>query len=259
MLSDLHLSSPDGRWPDTTAHFRAFLDSLKHALPQIMFINGDILDNYVSENGNAIMGSLSNWEKDAQEYLSAIERLEDTSIHGSLGPGHDFTDDIPMCDAGEGLSIRPRGCFAWHGFHFVWISGKVHSFSNDPALREESFDADDLRWLDHELVGKDNVVLLFHVPLRTEATAERGKWPGNRNITIPPEDSIYSLIDKHLSRVKWIFNGHMHGVISSEYKGIPVQISTFYNQGHYCKASVHDGELNVSVHSHPPVGSQKDY
>lgn len=149
----------------------------------------------------------------------------------------------------------PRGSFNFNGFDFVWLSGKVHAFSNDPASREESFDIDDLIWLENELASKDNVVLMFHVPLTTEETITRGAWPGNRSITIPTEDKIYGIIDRHLDTIKMIFNGHIHGFIESEYKGIPLRIATFYNQGHYCKVSVHDEELNVTVHTHPSAGS----
>lgn len=255
ITSDTHVSSSDGRWYEATAHFRSFLDSLKVNPPKIMFINGDIVDNVASDsNKNPVTETLLNWQKDVQEYLSAIETYKETEFHGSLGPGHDFSSDISMAYAGERV-CSDKGSFCWQGFNFVWLSGKVASFSNDPELREESFDADDLVWLDNELSGKDNAVLLFHVPLRTDATFERGAWSGHRNITIPTEDAIYSIIDRHLDRIEMIFNGHIHGFIESEYKGIPIKIATFYNQGHHCKVYVRNEELNVTVDTYPPVSS----
>jgi len=48
-----------------------------------------------------------------------------------------------------------------------------------------------------------------------------------------------------------IFNGHIHGLMESEYKGIPLKMATFYNQGYYCRVSVRDEELNVSVQRYP--------
>ena len=220
-----------------------------------MFINGDIVDNVVlNSDKTPVTGTLSNWQKDVREYISAREILDDIPFHGSLGPGHDFSNEISMERAGKCL-CSPRGSFSFNGFDFVWLSGKVHAFSNEPASREESFARDDLLWLENELAGKDHVVLMFHVPLTTEETIRHGAWPGNRSITIPTEDKIYAVIDRHLDTIKMIFNGHIHGFIASDYKGIPLKIATFYNKGHYCKICVHDETLDVTVLTYPSAGS----
>ena len=250
VTSDTHVSSAEGRWSEATAHFRSFLDSLKANPPQIVFINGDIIDNFTPR---VVRGTLPHWEKDVHEYLSLKAKCEGIDFQGSLGNGHDFTDEISMEYAG-GKLCHPRGSFCWQGFDFVWLSGKVSTFSNEPAARVESFDADDLLWLDNELASKEKVVLLFHVPLRTDDTVERGEWKNNSNLTTPREDKIYAVIDKHLGRIETIFNGHIHHFIESEYKGIPIYISPFYGKGHHCKISVHADELNVTVHTYPAAG-----
>lgn len=256
ITSDTHVSCPDGRWAHATSHFKAFLSSLQTDPPEIFFVNGDIIDNIVLEKGKPVIGAMKHWENDVRAYCSAIEPYKDIEFRGSLGPSHDFggDGDIRKSHAGEKL-CRPRGTFTWQGFDFVWLSGQVHSFSNDPELREESFDADDLLWLDKELATKRRAILMFHVPLTTEETIKHGAWPGNRSTNIPKEDTIYSVIDRHLDSIKMIFNGHMHNLIESEYKGIPLKIAPFYNEGHYCKVSVHDEELRVSVHTYPLTDS----
>jgi len=210
----------------------------------------------VLENGKPVIGTVKHWEKDVWAYRSAIEPYKKIDFRGSLGPNHDFggADDISMAHASERL-CSGRGSFSFGGFEFVWLSGKVHSFSNDPAYREESFDTEDLLWLEDELASKDRIVLMFHVPLTTEETIKHGAWPGDRSIIIPTEDRIYGVIDRHLDTIQMIFNGHIHGVIESDYKGIPLRIASFYNQGHYCRVSVHDKELNVTVHTYPSAGS----
>lgn len=249
ITSDTHLSSPDGRWAEATAHFRSFLTSLQADPPQIMFINGDIIDNVTLDKKKPVTGTLQNWKQDVCEYLSTKAAFKHIDFRGSLGPGHDFSSEISVEYAGERL-CSPRGSFCWQGFQFVWLSGNVHSFSNDPPAREECFDADDLLWLDRELASKEDVVLLFHVPLRTDDTIGPGAWAGNRSITIPTEDGVYAVIDRHLGTIKKIFNGHIHDFIESEYKGIPVHICPFYNQGHYCKVSVLADELIVTGHAY---------
>ncbi len=248
LASDTHVSCPAGRWAQETPRFEAFLSSLQADPPEILFINGDVVDNMVLENGKPVIGTVEHWEKDVHAYRSAIEPYKGITFHGSLGPGHDFGGDISKPRAGERL-CSPRGSFTWHGFVFVWLSGNAHSFSNDPASREESFGDDDLRWLEETLVGNERVVLMFHVPLSTEETIKRGAWPGNRSIVIPKEDTIYRVIDRHLASIKMIFNGHIHGVMESDYKGIPLKIATFYSQGHYWRVSVQDGDLHASVHT----------
>lgn len=250
IMSDTHLSSQDGRWPETTAHFKSFLESMRADQPERVFINGDILDNIALENGNPTCRDIHNWKKDLHAYMSATADFQDIDFLGSLGPNHDFIGDITMAYAAERL-CSARGSFSFGGFEFVWISCKFHSFSNDPVSREECFDIDDLVWLDNELDCKDKAILLFHVPLTTEDTINRGAWSDNRSIIIPKEDKIYDVIDRHLNSIKMIFNGHIHGLLESDYKGIPLKIATFYNQGHYCRVSVHDGELNVTVHTYP--------
>lgn len=254
IMSDTHVSSPDGRWSHVTARFHSFLEGLKADPPEVLFINGDIVDNVFLDDGKPVLGGLEHWEKDVHAYCSAIAPYKEIDFRGSLGPNHDFLGDISMAHAGERLCTS-RGSFAWQGFNFVWLSGKMHSFSNDPELREESFETDDLVWLDHELDGKDNVVLMFHVPLTTEDTVKRGAWPDNRSIIIPTEDRIYDVIDRHLDSIKMIFNGHIHGLMESDYKGIPLKIAAFYDQGHYCRVTIQDRELNVTLHSHPSPAS----
>jgi hypothetical protein len=251
ITSDTHVSCPEGRWPQATALFEDFLRSLEGSPPEVFFVNGDIVDNFMHEDGKPVTGTVEHWEKDVATYQSAIAPYEGIAFRGSLGPGHDTGGDITMAHAGERL-CSPRGSFAWQGFDFVWISGKVHSFSNVPAEREESFDPDTLRWLDRHLAVKKKVVLLFHVPLRTADTAKHGAWPGNRNITIPPEDGIYDVIDRHLDSIEMIFHGHIHRVIEAEYKGIPIRSSPFYGQGHYSKVFVDSDTLRVELHAFRP-------
>jgi len=230
------------------------LESLQADHPERLFINGDILDNLFLDNGDLVSGDINNWKKDLHAYTNVIADFPHIDFFGSLGPNHDFCGDISLAYAAEGL-CSGRGSFSFGGFEFVWLSGKVHSFSNDPAYREESFDTEDLLWLEDELASKDRIVLMFHVPLTTEETIKHGAWPGDRSIIIPTEDRIYGVIDRHLDTIQMIFNGHIHGVIESDYKGIPLRIASFYNQGHYCRVSVHDKELNVTVHTYPSAGS----
>ena len=174
VTSDTHVSCLDGRCPEATPHFKAFLRSLQANPPEVLSINGDIVDNMVIEDGNPVMGTRQHWEQDIAAYRAAIAPYKQIDFRGSLGPNHDFYDDgdIPEALAGDKLCSQ-RGSFAWQGFDFVWLSSKVHAFSNEPSKREESFSPDDLLWLDRELAGKQRVVLLFHVPLRTAETAKR--------------------------------------------------------------------------------------
>jgi len=250
VMSDTHVSCPEGRWAKATPHFKAFLSSLQADPPEILFINGDIVDNMVIENGKPVMGTVQHWEQDVATYHAAIAPYKQIAFRGSLGPNHDFYEvgNIPEALAGEKLCPQ-RGSFAWQGFDFVWLSSKIHAFSNEPSKREESFTPDDLQWLDRELAGKQRVVLFFHVPLRTAETAKRGPWPGNRNITTPPEDKIYSLIDRHLDKIELIFHGHIHQAMETDYKGIPIRLTPFWGQGHYSKVSVDGDVLRVEQHT----------
>lgn len=260
IMSDTHVSCPDGRWANATPHFRAFLRTLKSDPPEILFINGDIIDNIVIKDGKPFLGKFEHWQKDVRTYLKAIEPYGDITFRGSLGPGHDFYEATGLTkeQAAEHLCSH-RGSFSWQGFNFVWISGNIHSFSNDPERREESFGEEDLIWLDQELTGLENIVLLFHVPVATTETVKHGAWPGNRSIVIPPEDAIYPVIDRHLERIRCIFNGHMHGHIESDYKGVPVHIATFYGLGHYYEVSVQNGSLNVVAGNCPQRGEKSKY
>ena len=101
----------------------------------------------------------------------------------------------------------------------------------NPAALSKS----DYNWLDKTLTNTTNIILVWHVPIRTPETQLSGQWHGDNNLSIPESDALYTILDRHKDKILGIFNGHIHQPVKSSYHGIPVYICPFIGSGCHCK------------------------
>lgn len=244
ITSDVHLSSPRGRWPKTTDLYREFVTSLKQN-PELLFHVGDFVDNVRVINRKINAGDIPYWENEIELYKSINKLLDSTTVIHTYGPGHDFIGEVSIDYAESYTGIPRRGTYRWGGITLIWFSFDQASFENDkegpPVLRQN-----DYTWLDEQLSKTSNALLLWHVPIRTPETFKHGVWPNNSNLTIPKIDKLYSILDKHKERIKAIFNGHIHKPIKSSYKNIPVYLCPFYGSGCHCQLAQTTNMISIS-------------
>ncbi|MBS1270722.1 MAG: 3',5'-cyclic adenosine monophosphate phosphodiesterase CpdA [Gammaproteobacteria bacterium] len=242
--SDLHVSSPDGRWPHTTAQYRSLIDSLDQS-PDIFFAVGDFVDNARRINGELSAGDKAYWRSEFAVYQSVNHKLDNAEFLHTYGPGHDFIGDVTLEYTEQYTGIPRRGVKSWGNVDLVWFTVYPGAFNNHggnpPALEQN-----DYKWLDETLSTAANAILLWHVPIRTPATKHHGQWPGDTNLTIPHTDEIYELIDKQKGKILAIFNGHIHKPIKSLYNDIPVYLCPAYGTGCYCELKQFSDTVTVN-------------
>lgn len=245
VTSDIHLSNPDGRWPHTVDRFQTFLSGLEKTPPQLIFIVGDIVDNVrYMPDGSPRAGDRAYWAREVDIYRRAQATLPETQFLQSLGPGHDYIAPVTLTEAEQTLGAR-NGSIVWRRKKFIWLTVPTASFGLDGTNYRNSLSEEEYVWLDRELQTAKEAILLFHVPLRTDLTFHYGKWPGELNLTIDPRDRIYTIIDRHASRIQAIFNGHIHKFINTTYGDIPLYLCPFFDHG--CHCTVYDSADGLQV------------
>jgi len=240
ITSDIHLSSPDGRWPQTTRQFEAFLTKISKAPPELIFIVGDIVDN-ATEN---YPGSLSNWKKEWEIYESIKEAHKDIEFKQSYGTGHDWLNDgmLEILDQKTG----PRhGMFSWRDINFVWLSFGPGAYFPDAEEHHPDLGEKDILWLESILSGVDRTSLMFHVPLSTEKSRQLGTFSGGRLIVLDPRDPLYQVLGAYQEKIDFIFSGHIHETFRHEYHSVEMFSCPFKDARSFCIIEVSDGSPEV--------------
>jgi UDP-2,3-diacylglucosamine pyrophosphatase LpxH len=250
VTSDTHISAPDGRYPNQTAkveRFFAALDSLARP-PDAVFITGDVIDNAVERDGHTVPGDAAHFQAEADLYSRLKQRHPRIAVMQALGPGHDFGGPIALRDAETAIGPK-QGVWRWGNVDFIWLTIPRAAFPESAEEHEDVLAEADYRWLDERLQEAGRAVLLFHVPLRTAASYELGRWPGARSLTIDPRDRLYQAIKQHSAKIAAIFNGHIHHQLQTHWKGIPIYIAPFM-AGDFATLNLHqpDGALEIRLH-----------
>ncbi len=243
ITSDTHLSVDRGRWPWTTRSFRSLVERLARHPPELVFIAGDVIDNYDGRHA----GDLEYWNEEIAIYEELRARLGAERFHQSYGPGHDYNDAAAL----ERLEARlgpAAGKVTWRGIDFIWVSFSQAVFVDGAERHANVLDDAGYRQLRDMLDGAERAVLLFHVPLRTQDTFAAGKWSDGTNLTLDPRDPLYAIIDEHRDRLLAVFNGHVHRRLQSRYNGIPVYVCPFYVEGSFCTLSLREGEVEIGMY-----------
>lgn len=232
ITSDIHLASPEGRfYPENNQRFEVFLEFLSDNPPDLLFINGDIIDNAVKdENGRTVNGDIDNWVSEKLIYDRIKKKYPDLTFLESLGRGHDYGGKISI---NNDLASR-RGVYNWQGYDLIWFTVNRASFLNGILDYNDSMSEEDYRWIEKQLEAARQPILISHIPIKTNKTSMAGDWPNNKNLTIDYRDQLYSVIDKYSHKIVAIFNGHIHEEITTSYKGIPVYLCPFIENGGFC-------------------------
>jgi len=243
ITSDLHVSAPAGRWPQATAAYRSFMESLDEA-PEILFVAGDVVDNVVLENGTPRPGGRDHWHAEMRLFDQINSVLAGTTVLHAYGPGHDFIGAVSLDYAAGARGMPSRGRMRWHKVDLVWVTVRPAVFSNrgsNPAALSD----EDYSWLEQALMTTDNAVLLWHVPIRTAQTRRDGAWADDANLTIPESDALYPILERHNSKILAVFNGHIHKPSMSGYAGIPVFLCPFFKTGCHCLVRQYEQSVTV--------------
>jgi len=245
ITSDIHLSAPGGRWPHTTVDYRSFINSMNDH-PDLLFIVGDFVDNVVLKNGKPSPGGRDHWKSEVSIFNDINRTLTDTIVLHTYGAGHDFIESVSLEFAETNTGVPENGHRRWQNVDLIWFTVRPAVFrntgSNPPALTQAGY-----QWLDTVLKQSHNAILLWHVPIRTPNTERLGQWPGDTNLTIPPSDQLYRLLDRHRSRIVAIFNGHIHKPLKTNYKDIPVFLCPFYKT--HCRCLIR--QTSDAIHITP--------
>lgn len=241
ITSDTHISVPEGRMPNTTGKFQNFLHELANNPPDLIFIVGDIIDNAINTPKGVTGGDNIHWNREVALYQSLINSFPSAQFLQTFGAGHDFGD---LTLAEKKLGNR-KGAFQWGKFQLIWFTVTTAAFSNNSVDYIDALPKNDYLWLREQLETSTNVILLFHVPLRTKETFEAGRWTNNTNLTIDYRDSLYKIIDQYSNKIVAIFNGHIHRPIQTRYHEIPLHICPFEGSGCHCVLTAQDKLLDV--------------
>jgi len=258
VTSDTHLSTPEGRFRDQAPKVERFLNALELSPtpPDAVFIVGDIVDNTVKRDGHLQPGNRMHFQAEADLYARIKQQHPRIAVMQSLGPGHDFGGPISLADAESALGPK-AGVWRWEGITFIWLTIPRSAFA--PSISyENSLSTAEYQWLDDRLAEAQRSILLFHVPLRNDATFTLGKWPGGLNLTIDSRDRIGEVIRRHKTTIAAIFCGHIHQRLATEWNSIPLYLAPFIT-GDF--ATVHwrpvDGSVEVRLHRLEPDGRLK--
>lgn len=246
IMSDVHLSSPIGRWVQNTEKYRRFIESIEKA-PDIIFHVGDFIDNVASTDSGVTRGGRDNWMKELEIYKSIHKVLQykDVKILHSYGTGHDFWSMESLKEAELITGIKRKGIKRWGGINLVWITTKPGSFSQtgpyDPVMEKEEYE-----WLNNILENNNNSILLFHVPIKTTESIKHAQFGNKRDLTIPLTDPLYDIISKHKNKLLMIVNGHIHKPLRSKYSDIPVYICPFTPSGCFCELEQTNDDIKIN-------------
>ena len=215
VTSDIHLSSADGRWPETTGQFERFLEIVSKTPPELIFIVGDIVDNSIDN----YPGSVANWKSEWKTYESIKKTYYDIEFRQSYGTGHDWLNDEMLGTLDQEIGSR-HGVLSWRDMNFVWLSfGPGANFPNSNG-QDSDLEEEDILWLESVLSDVDQVSLMFHVPLLTKRSQELGTVSNGRLIVLDPRDPLYRVVDTYREKIDYIFNGHIHKAFQHSYRGI---------------------------------------
>lgn len=226
VTSDLHISAPDGRLREQTKYVETFFAAVgeMQPRPEAVFVVGDVVDNAVERNGRIQYGDRQHFHDEASIFRRMVAKLAPIPVITALGPGHDFGGEISLTIAENQIGLR-RGEWKWNQISFIWLTVPRDSFADSVSSYMQALDNEEYRWLEERLRDAEKAVLLFHVPLRTDATFQLGKWSGERNLTIDPRERIYQVIGKYSAKIAAIFCGHIHQSVQSDWNGIPIYIA----------------------------------
>jgi UDP-2,3-diacylglucosamine pyrophosphatase LpxH len=237
--SDIHLSNEVGRWPWTTDRFDSLLEQTADAPPQVLFVNGDLIDNFDGQS----TGDWGYWQAEFDLYEDARNRYSGTQFQQAYGTGHDWLNDEQL----EELESRfgaARGSFRWRGFNIIWLTINLGSFLHTDLEYEDVMEVEDYEWLRAQLAESRRNIVAFHVPILTKETSTL--WAEGRNLAIDPRDSIYKILDANLNNISVIFNGHLHDAMISNYQGVPLYVCPFFDRGAFCTLEDYQGEALVA-------------
>ena len=247
MTSDIHLSSPSGRWPETTQRFHLFMKEVSKNPPEIIFIAGDVVDNATKD----YPGSLSNWQDEWKIYKSIREAYGDIEFRQSYGTGHDWLNDAMLETLDLDVGGR-RGVFKWRGLNFVWLSFGPGAFFPSAPEHHGDLNDEDYGWLEKKLSSLANVSLVFHVPLSTPLSTKFGALSDGRLIVLDPRDYLYKIIDTNRKKIDMIFSGHIHKAFRDQFKGVPLFSCPFMDNNSFCTLQIIDGSSKVSQYRFVP-------
>jgi hypothetical protein len=226
--SDFHVSTEGGRWPENDARLEAFVAELTGAEvpPELLAVAGDMIDNIAIDDGRLGPGDSDRWDADTERYLEITADLDDIDTLHALGPGHDFNRAVSATEAEAVFGTR-RGYRDWRGTRIIWTESEPPDST--------------LKWLDQVLdSAPEHAVLVFHVPLRTDATSRL-----DVGRTLAPNHPLYDVIDDHSDTIDAIVSGHIHRASASRIFDIPVHLCPLIDGGSYCRLVATDAGIVV--------------
>ena len=235
LTSDIHLSSPKGRWPDKTNRYRRYIEAIENP-PEIIFQIGDFVDNVVPVESGVYRGGRDHWLEEYEIYKAIHKNLTNNKVQilHSYGTGHDFWSEDSLKEAETITGIKRKGITKWGRITLAWITTWQGSFSQDgpydPVMEIEEYE-----WLSQVLEKNKNIILLFHVPIKTPESIKHSEFGNGRDLTIPITDPLYEVISKYKKKIVLIVNGHIHKPLRSEYEDIPVYLCPFTPSGCICE------------------------
>ena len=233
ITSDLHISSPIGRWPDTTKKFKEFLGLFSKAPPEKIFIVGDVVDNAIDN----YPGSIENWRNEWALFQAIKESFPFIVFQQSYGSGHDWLNDEMLDELDRDQGPR-NGFFEWRGVKFIWLSFGPAAFVPGDEFHGSDLRQKDYDWLEEMLVSVPSATLLFHVPLVTPESRSRAMFSGGRLIAVDPRDRLYSILSQYSEKIDQIFSGHIHQIFRHEFEGVDYFSCPFIDNRGFCTIEI---------------------
>ena len=188
LTSDIHLSSPKGRWPDKRERYRRFIDSIEEH-PEVIIQVGGFIDSAIQVESGVTRGGRKNWLEELEIYRSTHEKLKQSGVEilDSYGTGHDFWSEESLKEAESITGVKRRGAKKWERSTLIWITTRPGSFSpdgpHDPVMEDEKYE-----WLNDTLENNRYSILLFHVPIKTSESIKHSEFGNGHDLTIPQSD-----------------------------------------------------------------------
>jgi hypothetical protein len=242
--SDVHVALPEGRLSFMTQRYEDFLKKYSNE-NCMLFINGDFIDNAYVRDGKVVGGGYVYQEKETKYFLAKTvkffsEHKKDLLLN--FGSGHDFGN----LSLSEKLTKQTRiGRYLWGGIDLIWFTVQKSAFSANKPIKSNVLSQDEYTKLESLLATSNNCILFSHIPFRTQKSYRLGKWPGERNLTIPSSDKIYEIVKKYSDRIIAIFKGHIHESYKSYYYDIPLFSFPFIQNNSYCEIIQHINHIEI--------------
>jgi hypothetical protein len=234
--SDIHLSLSKGRWSNLTKKFLGFLESQGNLKEYTLFVNGDYIDCAYSENGIIKGGNQEYQTQETNLFISSTKNKFKNVLY-NFGTGHDFGN----IDIAEKLTQTKRiGSYQWGKVTIIWFTVFPAAFGNTKALKDDEY-----LLLNKYLNNTKNVLLMTHIPLRTETSYKLGKWSNGKNLTIPHSDRLYQILKEHKNSLLAIFQGHIHEEYKTSIFEIPVFCFPFIKDNSHCKILQSQNKLEI--------------